>query len=178
MRSAGLALQMFSEHQNIGPYLLIRKIGKGGFGEVWLAEKRSELVTRQVAVKLPLDDQVDLESIKHEASLWEKASGHPNVLPIIDADIYDGQVVIVSEYADGGSLHGWLARYGGKAPSINAAVDLMLGILSGIAHLHQHKITHRDLKPNNILMHRGIPRKVARRIGEPRGAPPRRMDAR
>jgi hypothetical protein len=55
-----------------------------------LAEKRSQFVTKRVAVKLPLDEQVNHEAIKQEATLWEQASGHANVLPIIDADIYDG----------------------------------------------------------------------------------------
>jgi serine/threonine protein kinase len=149
---------MFRDGQQIGPYTLVRKLGKGGFGEVWLAEKRTELVTKKVAVKLPLEDQVNLDAIKREAALWEQASGHANVLPIIDADIYDGQVAIVSEYANGGSLHDWLKNNGGKSPSIEKAVDLMVGTLSGLMHLHHHKITHRDLKPNNILLHGDTPR--------------------
>ncbi len=45
-----------------------------------------------------------MQLIKQEAELWEHVSGHSNVLPIIEADIYDGQVVIVSEYATEGSL--------------------------------------------------------------------------
>src|SRR5438046_1363773 len=95
---------MFVENQQIGSYMLIRRLGKGGFGEVWLAEKRSHFVTKKVAVKLPLGDQIDFDTIRNEAVLWEEASGHPNVLPIIDADVYDSQVVIVSEFASGGSL--------------------------------------------------------------------------
>src|SRR5690349_1020250 len=95
---------MFHQGQQIGCYYLIRKLGRGGFGEVWLAEKKSKFVTTKVAVKLPLDEQVNHEAITQEAMLWEQASGHPNVLPIIDADEYDGQVVIVSEYAPDGSL--------------------------------------------------------------------------
>lgn len=85
---------MFKREQQIGPYFLVTKLGKGGFGEVWLAEKRSELVTKKVAVKFPLEEEFDMETVRREAMLWEVASGHPNVLPIIDADIYDGQVVI------------------------------------------------------------------------------------
>ncbi len=81
---------MFHEGQQIGSYTLVRKLDKGGFGEFWLAEKRSQFVTKRVAVKLPLDEQVNHEAIKQEATLWEQASGHANVLPIIDADIYDG----------------------------------------------------------------------------------------
>ncbi|MGI9056571.1 MAG: protein kinase [Pyrinomonadaceae bacterium] len=97
---------MFRENQKIGQYTLIKKLAKGGFGEVWQAEKQSALVTKKVAVKLPLDEQVDIETIKKEAMLWEEASGHPNVLPLIDADIYDGQVVIVSEYTESISFFG------------------------------------------------------------------------
>ena len=76
---------MFHEGKQIGSYTLLRKLGKGGFGEVWLAERKSKFVTTKVAVKLPLDEQVDHEAIKQEATLWEQASGHPNILP----DIFD-----------------------------------------------------------------------------------------
>src|SRR5215210_1803023 len=103
---------MFQAGQQIGIYTLVGRIGRGGFGEVWLAERRAKSVTTKVAVKLPLDDQVDPEAIKQEAELWERASGHPNVLPIIDADEYDGQIVIVSEYAPDGSLDEWLKQNG------------------------------------------------------------------
>ena len=44
---------MFREGSQIGAYILIRKIGRGGFGEVWLAEKRSQFITKKVAIKLP-----------------------------------------------------------------------------------------------------------------------------
>ncbi len=88
---------MFRSGQQIGSYILVQRIGRGGFGEVWLAERRAKFVTTKVAVKLPLDEQIDAETIKQEATLWEQASGHPNVLPIIDADEYEGQIVIVSE---------------------------------------------------------------------------------
>jgi serine/threonine protein kinase len=103
---------MFREGSQIGTYTLIRKLGRGGFGEVWLAERKSKFVTTKVAVKLPHDEQIDHETIKQEAQLWEQASGHPNILPIIDADEYDGQIVIVSEYAPDGSLDEWLKKNG------------------------------------------------------------------
>ena len=66
---------MFYENQKIGSYILISRLGKGGFGEVRLAEKRSQFVTKKVAVKLPLDEQVNFDAIRQEAMLWEQASG-------------------------------------------------------------------------------------------------------
>jgi TonB family protein len=131
-------------------------LGTGGFGEVWLAERRSQFLTKKVAVKLPHDEQVDFEAIRHEAEIWEQASGHPNVLPIIDADVYEGQVVIVSEYADGGSLAERLKSIG--IPSLDEAIELMIGILNGLEFLHERQIIHRDIKPQNILLQSGKPR--------------------
>jgi len=147
---------MFYEGRQIGSYTLLRKLGKGGFGEVWLAEKRSQFVTKRVAVKLPLDEQVNFDAIRQEAELWEQASGHPNVLPIIDADVFDGQVVIVSEYADGGSLADRIKREGKL--SLQKAVEITIGILNGLEFLHSRKIIHRDIKPQNILLQGDTPR--------------------
>jgi serine/threonine-protein kinase len=147
-------------NDRIGPYTLVRKLGRGTFGVVWLAEKRTALAVTKIALKLPNDDDIDLECIKREAAVWVEASGHPNVLPIIDADIYGEHVVIASEYAPDGSLADWLRRYGGKAPSVEAAVEMTAGILDGLTHLHARRIIHRDLKPDNILLQGKTPRLV------------------
>lgn len=142
----------------IGPYTLVRKIGQGSFGVVWLAEKRTPIATTCFALKLARDEDVEIEAFKQEAAVWVRASGHPNVLTMIEADVYDGQIVIVSEYTPDGSLKNWLQRYGGRAPSIEAAVEMALYILAGLEHLHEQKIIHRDIKPDNILLQRGMPR--------------------
>jgi serine/threonine protein kinase len=147
---------MFTAGQQIGHYTLIRKLGRGGFGEVWLAERKSKFVTTKVAVKLPLDEQIDHEAIKQEATFWEQASGHPNILPIIDADEYNGQIVIVSEYAPNGSLEEWLRRNGKM--SVEKAIETTVKILDGLEFLHSRNIIHRDLKPANILLQGDTPR--------------------
>lgn len=148
---------MFRAGQQIGIYTLVNRIGLGGFGEVWLAERRAKFSTTQVAVKLPLDEQVDHATIEQEARIWVQASGHPNVLPIIEANDYDGQIVIVSEYAPDGSLEQLLQNSAGALP-IKRAIELTIGILNGLEFLHSRKIIHRDLKPANILLQGDSPR--------------------
>ncbi len=149
---------MTAPERKLGPYTLVTKIGRGAFGVVWLAEKRTAIATTRFALKLSRDEDIDLDAFKHEAAIWLEASGHPNVVPMIEADIYDEQVVIVSEYVTDGSLAGWLRQHGGRAPSIEAATELMDGVLAGLAHLHARRIIHRDLKPDNILLQHETPR--------------------
>ena len=101
---------MFHPDDVIGPYTLLRTFGRGGYGEVWLAEKRFSLLTTNAALKLPLVGDTAIETIRQEAALWLQASGHPNVVPVLEAEVYDGQVVIASEYIAGGTLHDWMTQ--------------------------------------------------------------------
>jgi formylglycine-generating enzyme required for sulfatase activity len=145
-------------NDRIGPYQLISKLGEGGFGEVWLAQDLSGSSSREVAVKMPLDTEIDLDALLQEATLWARATGHPNVLEFLAARVFDGQVVLVSEYAPDGSLKDWLKRHGGRAPSVEAAVEMTRGILAGLEHLHGRSIIHRDVKPDNVLLLGATPR--------------------
>jgi serine/threonine protein kinase len=72
---------MFHSDDKICPYTLLRALGHGAFGEVWLAERRSSLLTTQVALKLPLDAAINLDVIRNEAEVWLRASGHLNIVP-------------------------------------------------------------------------------------------------
>jgi serine/threonine protein kinase len=101
---------------------------------------------------------VDLNEIRQEAGLWAQLGSHPNILPIFEASIYDGQVVIVSEYAADGSLAEWLQRHDGKAPTSDEASRIALGVLCGLEHLHGLGVVHRDIKPANVLLQNGVPR--------------------
>lgn len=147
---------MFHKGQQIGRYTLINKIGVGGFGEVWLAECENDSGISQVAIKLPRSEQIDWKEITQEIGLWVIAGKHPNILPFIEAKIYNGQIAIVSEYAPDGSLENLLKQKG--ALPIEQAVEITIGILEGLEHLHSNGIIHRDLKPANILLHNNTPR--------------------
>jgi serine/threonine-protein kinase len=147
---------MLRSGEMIGPYTLINRLGSGAYGTVWLAERRTAIATTKVALKIPLNDDFDIEVIKQEANLWVQASGHPNILPIIEANIYQDQVVIVSEYAPDGSLSNWLKEK--TFVPLETAIEMTCGILAGLEYLHNKKIIHRDLKPDNILLQGEIPR--------------------
>src|ERR1700694_2932236 len=140
---------MAETERKLGPYTLVSKIGRGAFGVVWLAEKKSSIATTRFALKLPRDEDIDLEAFKQEATIWLQASGHPNVVPLIEADIYDGQVVIVSEYVPDGSLAAWLKQHGGRAPAIETACEIIDGVLAGLGHLHERHILIPAPKPEN-----------------------------
>jgi len=148
----------FSSGQQIGPYRLLEVLGRGAFGEVWLAERASAIVKTRCALKLALDAMVDLKAIRREGELWMRGGSHPNILPLFEADLYGGQVAIASEYSPDGSLARWLVGHRGKAPTVEAAIEMTMGILAGLEHLHVRGIIHRDLKPQNILMQADVPR--------------------
>lgn len=76
---------------------------------------------------------------------------------MIEANIYDEQIALVSEYAADGLLLDWLRRHSSKAPSVAQAIEMMSGILAGLEPLHRRNILHRDLKPANILLQGDFP---------------------
>jgi serine/threonine protein kinase len=146
----------------IKEYTLKKFLGRGGFGEVWLAEKKIELADRKVSVALKFlsgENQriSDYSSVRREINTWIDASGNRNVVSVLDGFLFENMFVIVSEYADNGSLRDWLRRFGGKSPNLEKTVEIMSGILDGLSHLHAQKIIHRDLKPENILLKGDVP---------------------
>lgn len=153
---------MLKEGLEIKDYTLKKFLGKGGFGEVWLAEKKIEIADKKVpfALKFISDNTCgisDYSSVKREINTWIDASGNKNIISVQDGFIYENLFVIVSEYANNGSLREWLREHGGKSPGLEKTVEIMSGILDGLTHLHAQNIIHRDLKPENVLLKGDVP---------------------
>ncbi|HEX8194834.1 MAG TPA: SUMF1/EgtB/PvdO family nonheme iron enzyme [Pyrinomonadaceae bacterium] len=153
---------MLEKDDIIRDYKLEKFLGRGQFGEVWMAEKQSKFGSRKFRHALKflsnLGDEINLKAAEAEIDTWIEASGHPNVMSVFDMFVHKEHIIIVSEYAEGGSLKNWLDANGKKAPSNEKAVEMISGVLRGIEHLHSRNIVHRDLKPDNILLQGDFPR--------------------
>jgi len=143
----------FEAGQLVGPYVLIKWLGKGAFGAVWLAEQRSSFASPQVAIKLPGKRNVDLVAFEKEARIWTAIGSHPNVLQLIMADVSQGQPFLASQHIPDGSLRNWLKSQKKIVLGAEEAIAITQGVLRGLKHLHSYGVVHRDLKPDNILMH-------------------------
>lgn len=150
---------MLEKNKKVGEFTLLEKLGTGGFGEVWKAEKRTELSVSYFALKFfrPDDNEkFDLDGIKKEVQTWQTLSGLPNVISVIEANFFENYVYIVSDFAESGSLEKWLKDNSGKANSVEEAVIITRQILKGLEGMHRAGFVHRDLKPANILIKKGV----------------------
>lgn len=150
---------MLEKNKKVGEYTLLEKLGAGNFGEVWKAEKRTELSVSYFALKFfrpKDDDSIDLAIVKKEVQTWQSLNGLQNVISVIEANKFENYVYIVSEFAEGGSLEKWLKDNGGKARSYEEAVAFTRQILQGLEGMHGEGFVHRDLKPANVLLKRKI----------------------
>lgn len=134
------------------PYRLIRRLGQGGFGVVFLAF--DEHLNRNVAVKLPRPDIFLTRSIVRrflrEAQNVAKLD-HPNIVPVLGIDDSAEMPSIIYHFCDGPTLAEWLKKLDGPAnPVIVATIGYVLA--EAVQHAHSRGILHRDLKPSNILL--------------------------
>lgn len=127
-----------------GPYRLVRLLGAGGMGTVYLAERRDNEIQQRVAVKLltggsrPAWRKRFLQERTLLASL-----NHRSIVHVIDAGhTVDGQPYLAMEYIEGLPIDLFAAQVG-----IRERLGLFLGVCEGVSHAHRHLIIHRDLKP-------------------------------
>ena len=135
----------------IGRYQIIRQLGKGGFGTVYLA--RDSDLDRLVAIKLPRAAAPEDQSFR-KAYLLEARTlaslDHPFIVPIYDFGIVpDGRCFVVSKYIEGRDLAKTIAN---ALPPLNAAARILADVAEALHHVHRSKIVHRDIKPANLLL--------------------------
>jgi serine/threonine-protein kinase len=137
--------------QVFGQYRLIRLIGSGGMGAVWLAERADGRFEGAVAVKLltrPGSGEA-LASFDREAHYLAKLT-HPNIARLLDAGVGPGDLpFLILEYVDGEPIDAWCDRH---SQSIDRRLDLFLRVTDAVAHAHSRLIVHSDIKPSNVLV--------------------------
>ncbi len=135
----------------VGAYLITKRIGAGGVGEVFKGV--DVMLQREVAIKVLRDeltsDPVFLKRFSNEAQFLAKL-GHPNVAGVHAFLNEGGKQFMVMEYVPGISLDEFI-RSGGPLP-VERALTIFRKALDGIAHAHAHGIVHRDIKPANIML--------------------------
>jgi hypothetical protein len=127
-------------------------LGKGGMGEVYLAEHQvmGNLVAVKVVAAHLAANEVALSRFRKEVRTLAALRPHPNVAAAFDAGDYEGRPYLVMEYVPGTDLRQYVARHGGL-PVAEACV-LARQVALGLDYIHRHGIIHRDLKPSNLVL--------------------------
>jgi WD40 repeat protein len=136
----------------LGRFQIVRELGRGGFGIVFLAH--DPVLGREVALKVPRPDVLDTAQLRRRFSREARAAAaldHPNIVSVLEAGELGGIGYIVSTYHEGSTLAGWLKGRFEDVPPRTAA-HIVAALADGIQHAHEHGILHRDLKPGNVLL--------------------------
>jgi eukaryotic-like serine/threonine-protein kinase len=129
---------------SIGKYHLVRRLGQGAMGQVYLAE--DPYIGRSVAVKVMLTTgEEDEQRFLHEARIIGALS-HPNIVVLHDFGFHEGRPFLVMEYVPGVSLQAWLR----EPHLLTEHLHVMEGFAAALVYAHAHDVLHRDLKPSNV----------------------------
>ena len=134
----------------LGRYKIIKKIGTGGMGEVYLGEDSK--LNRKIALKtLPADVGADSERMRRFTREAKSASAlnHPNIITIYEINDEDQTPFIAMEYVEGETLGKIIKR---SPPELAAAVDIAIQVAGALAAAHEANVVHRDVKPDNIIV--------------------------
>ncbi len=142
----------FENNQTISHYRIVSKIGKGGMGEVYLAEDTR--LDRKVAVKF-LNDEFSKDADKVSRFIREakaaSALNHPNILTVYEIGAEGGTNYIAAEFIDGKALTHHISQ---DKISLESVLDISIQIVSALKTAHSAGIVHRDVKPDNVMIRR------------------------
>ncbi|MEM7612961.1 MAG: serine/threonine-protein kinase [Pseudomonadota bacterium] len=137
--------------EDFGHYRLLKRVGTGGMGDVWLAERNDGRFDAHYAVKL-LRRAIATESailrFEKEGRLLGRLA-HRNIAQLIDAGTHGDQPYLVLEYVEGDAIDHYCHS---RKLGLRKRIDLFLQVLDGVAHAHANLVVHRDLKPANICV--------------------------
>ena len=140
------------EGRELRGYKVIRKIGEGGMGSVYLAERADGTYVKQVAIKF-LSNERNSDQIPERFRLERQilaSLDHPNIARLIDAgNTEEGTPYFVMEFVDGQPIHQWCDEH---KLNIMQRLELFRTVCSAVQYAHQRLVVHRDLKPGNILV--------------------------
>lgn len=148
------------EEVTLGEFRLLRRLGRGGMSEVYLAEQT--LLKRHVAIKVMRPELMLDESLRQrfqKEALAVAGLNHPNIVQIYTVGEADGRIYIAQEYVNGQNLREYLTRKG--PPDLPIAVHIMKQVAAALQAAGQAGIVHRDIKPENIMLARKGEVKVA-----------------
>ena len=138
--------------QHVGPYRLIKEIGRGGMGVVWLAARSDGTHERQVALKMPLVENLNwllAARFARERNILASLE-HPGIARLYDAGVDAAtQPYIALEYVVGQSINDYVRA---KQLKPEAIVQLFTKVINAVSHAHAQLVIHRDIKPSNILV--------------------------
>jgi serine/threonine protein kinase len=137
--------------QRLGRYQILRSLGKGAFGEVYLA--KDPQLDRLVAIKVCREDafssQENAAIFLNEARKAAQVSRHPGIVTIHNVGRTDGRYYIVMDYVEGGTLAAWPAA---RKLSFAEKAELIAKVADAVHYAHTRGLVHRDMKPANILI--------------------------
>ena len=146
------ALNASRTGQIVSHYRLLKMIGSGGMGSVWLAERCDGRFERKVAIKfihLAVLDAAGAERFKREGAILGKLA-HPQIAELLDAGLTSsGEPFLALEYVEGQPIDAYCNH---NKLGVEARIRLFLDVLSAVAHAHSNLIVHRDIKPTNVFV--------------------------
>ena len=147
--AAGLLDADGPEGERVGPWRVLRAIGRGGMGRVDLVERADGAYAQRAALKrLSLVAPSRLRRFLRERQILASLQ-HPGIARLLDGGVAGGSPYLVMEYVAGQPITAYADAHG---LGLRARLDLFLQVCDAVAYAHRHLVVHRDLKPSNVLV--------------------------